>query len=230
MTTATHGNPIILLVHGAWHGAWCWEKLVPELTDQGWRVLTVDLPSASSDPANTAGMYDDARAIRRCLDGVDAPVTVLAHSYGGLPATEAAATATNVSRLVYLAAFQLDEGDSLASQSGGQLPTGDTGILPVPEDPAKHFYGDAVSEDADRAARRLVPQTVKSFSESLTEPVWKTVPSSYIICEQDEILPPALQEAMAARADRSYRLSSSHSPFLSMPGDLARLITTDADR
>ncbi len=56
---------------------------------------------------------------------------------------------------------------------------------------------------------------------------WKTVPSSYIICEQDEILPPAFQEAMSARSERSYRLSSSHSPFLSMPAVLASLITTD---
>ncbi|POX63494.1 alpha/beta hydrolase [Streptomyces sp. Ru62] len=230
MTTATHDNPAILLVHGAWHGSWCWEKLVPELTAQGWRVLTVDLPSTSAEPGNTAGMYDDARAVRACLDGIEGPVTVLAHSYGGLPATEAVATATNVSRLIYLAAFQLDAGDSLAGLSGGQLPSGDTGTLPVPEGPSKRFYGDAAPEDADRAARRLVPQTVRSFSEPLTEPAWKTVPSTYIICEQDEILPPALQETMAARAERSYRLPSSHSPFLSMPAELARLITTDTDR
>ncbi|MEU8836313.1 alpha/beta hydrolase [Streptomyces sp. NBC_01550] len=227
MTTAVHGKPVILLVHGAWHGAWCWEKLVPELTALGWHVITVDLPSASANPDDNAGMYDDARAVRACLNGIDGQVTVLAHSYGGVPVTEAAATATNVDRIVYLSAFQLDEGDSLAGMSEGQMPSGDTGTLPVPESPAKHLYGDASQEDADRATQRLVPQTVKSFSEPLTAAAWKTVPSSYIICEQDEILPPAFQEAMSARSERSYRLSSSHSPFLSMPAVLASLITTD---
>ncbi|MFF1838211.1 alpha/beta fold hydrolase [Streptomyces sp. NPDC058231] len=109
---------------------------------------------------------------------------------------------------------------ALADLSGGQIPNGDTDMLPVPAEPSKCLYSDAAVEDADRATERLVPQTVKSFSEPLTATAWKTVPSTYIICEQDEILPPAFQEAMSARSDRSYRLSSSHSPFLSMPPPL----------
>lgn len=230
MTTAVHGIPVILLVHGAWHGAWCWEKLVPELTATGWHVITVDLPSASADPDNPAGMYDDARVIRACLDGIDGRVTVLAHSYGGVPATEAAAGATNVDRIVYLSAFQVDEGESIAGLSGGQIPSSVIGTLPVPAEPSKHLYSGAAAEDADRAAERLVPQTVKSFSEPLTSVAWKTVPSSYIICEQDEILPPAFQEGMSARSGRSHRLSCGHSPFLSIPAELAELITTDAGR
>ncbi|WP_433455114.1 alpha/beta hydrolase [Streptomyces sp. CA-142005] len=228
MTSAETNQPAILLVHGAWHGAWCWEKLAPELTALGWRVATVDLPSASADPENTAGMYDDARVVHERLAGIDGPVTVLAHSYGGLPATEAAAGAANVSRLLYLSAFQLDEGDSLAGQSGGQLPSGDTGTLPANEDPVNYFYADVAPEDAERAAARLVRQTVKSFSEPLTVATWKAVPSSYILCEQDQALPLAFQEAMAVRSKRSYRLPTSHSPFLSAPARLARLITTDA--
>ncbi|WP_055589130.1 alpha/beta fold hydrolase [Peterkaempfera griseoplana] len=227
MASADNDQPTILLVHGAWHGAWCWEKLVPELTALGWRVATVDLPSSSPDPENPAGMYDDARAIRERLAGLDGPVTVLAHSYGGVPVTEAAAGAVGVSRLVYLAAFQLDQGDSLAGQSGGQLPSGRTGTLPAPGDPVNYFYADANPEDAERAAARLVLQTVKSFSEPLTQVAWQTVPSTYIVCEKDQALPPAFQEAMASRSERSYRLSSSHSPFLSAPAELARLITAD---
>ncbi|MFI6360049.1 alpha/beta hydrolase [Streptomyces sp. NPDC050743] len=228
MTSAENNQPAILLVHGAWHGAWCWEKLAPELTALGWRVATVDLPSASADPENTAGMYDDARVIHERLAGIDGPVTVLAHSYGGLPATEAATSTANVSRLLYLSVFQLDEGDSLADQSGGQLPIGDTGTLPANEDPVNYFYADAAPEDAERAAARLVRQTVKSFSEPLTAATWKAVPSSYIMCEQDQALPLAFQEAMAVRSERSYRLPTSHSPFLSAPARLARLITADA--
>ncbi|MER7944414.1 alpha/beta hydrolase [Streptomyces sp. NPDC094458] len=228
MTTAVHGKPAILLVHGAWHGAWCWEKFVPELTARGWHVVTVELPSASADPEDNAGMYDDARVIRTCLDGIEGRVTVLAHSYGGVPVTQAAASADNVDRIVYLSAFQLDEGDSLVGLSEGQMQSGDTGTLPVPDDPAKHLFGDVPAEDAARATQRLVPQSLKSFSEPLTAVAWKTVPSSYIVCEQDEILPPAFQEAMSARSERSYRLPSGHSPFLSMPAELAELITDEA--
>lgn len=229
MTTAVHGKPTILLVHGAWHGAWCWDKLVPALTAQGWHTLTVDLPSASMGSNETAGMYDDARVIRARLEEVDGPVTILAHSYGGVPVTEAAASAPNVSRILYLAGFQLDEGASLVSESGGQLLNGDTGTLPVPDNPAKALFSDITAEEADRAVQRLVPQSIRSFSEALTAAAWKTVSSRYIVCEHDEMLPPAYQESMGKRADRLYRLPSGHSPFLSMATDLAELITADAD-
>lgn len=230
MTTAVNGKPTILLVHGAWHGAWCWDKLIPELAAQGWRTVTVDLPSAALHSNNTAGMYDDARAVRACLDDIEGPVTVLAHSYGGVPVTEAAATAPNVSRILYLAGFQLSEGDSLVSESGGQLPSGDTGTLPVPDNPSKVLFGDVTEEDAGRAVRRLVPQSIRSFSEPLTVAAWRTVSSRYIVCEKDEMLPPAYQESMATRAGRLYRLPSGHSPFLSMATELAALVTADADQ
>lgn len=230
MTTEDLSKPTILLVHGAWHGAWCWEALVPELIALGWRVATVDLPSASADPADNAGMYDDARAVREQLAALDGPVTVLAHSYGGLPATEAVAEASHVSRLVYLAAFQLDEGDSLAGQSGGHLPVADTGTMPVQENTSEQYYGGVAPEDAERAVARLVPQTLKSFGEPLTRAGWRTVPSSYIVCTDDAALAPAFQETMALRAERTYRRAWSHSPFLSAPAELAALITSDAGR
>ncbi|MDX3076181.1 alpha/beta fold hydrolase [Streptomyces sp. MI02-7b] len=230
MTTTDNSTPTILLVHGAWHGAWCWEALVPELTALGWRVATVDLPSASADPADNAGMYDDARAVRERLAALDGPVTVLAHSYGGLPVTEAVAQAPHVSRLVYLAAFLLDEGVSLAGLSDGQIPSGDSGSVPLPGEPGDILYGGVAPEDADRAVARLVPQSLKSFSEPLTAAGWKTVPCSYIVCEDDKALAPAFQETMALRAERSYRRAWSHSPFLSAPAELAALITADADR
>ncbi|MGV9454453.1 alpha/beta fold hydrolase [Streptomyces sp. NPDC003635] len=229
MSSALLNVPVILLVHGAWHGSWCWELLAPELTSLGWRVETVDLPSASADPRNTAGMYDDARVVRAKLAGLDGPVTVLAHSYGGLPVTEAGA-APHVSRLVYLSAFQLDEGDSLSGLSGGALPSGETGTLPAHEDARNHLYADVRDDVARRAVDRLVPQTVKSFSEPLTTAAWKSVPSTYIVCEQDRAVDPGLQEQLAARSERSYRIAAGHSPFLSLPVELARLITKDAEQ
>lgn len=233
MTIADNSRPAILLVHGAWHGAWCFDRLVPELTALGWRVETVDLPSASADAANTAGMYDDARAVRERLDAVEGPVTVLAHSYGGIPVTQAAADAPNVSRIVYLSAFMLDEGDSIDGMSGGKISGAGVDSLSAHEhyeDARAAFYGDVAPQDAEEATARLVLQTARSFCEPLTAAAWKTVPSTYIVTEQDTALAPEFQEAMAARAERVHRLPSGHSSFLSMPAELAKLVTADAGR
>ncbi|MPY30190.1 alpha/beta hydrolase [Streptomyces adustus] len=224
MSADKYSQPTILLVHGAWHGAWCWDKLVPELKARGWDVATVDLPSASAEAEQTAGMYDDARVIREKLAAIPGPVAVVAHSYGGIPATEAAAGADNVSRLIYLAAFQLEEGDSLANQSGGALPVGDTGTLPPNPEHREYFYNGVTDEDAAWAAERLVPQSIKSFSEPLTATSWKNVESSYIACELDNALPLAFQQGMAARSGKTYQLPSGHSAFLSMPDELAETI------
>lgn len=157
MSADNAARPTLLLVHGAWHGPWCWDRLTPHLEARGWHVRTVQLPSASADPALNAGMYDDARAIREALHSMDGRVSVLAHSYGGIPATEAAGDTGNVDRLVYLSAFQLDMGDSLAGQSGGQLPAGDHGTIPPNPEPLEYFYNGAPAADADWAAKQLVP-------------------------------------------------------------------------
>ncbi|MYV45578.1 alpha/beta fold hydrolase [Streptomyces sp. SID2888] len=171
-------------------------------------------------------MYDDAREIRHRIDAFPDPVTVLAHSYGGIPATQAAVGAPNVERLVHVSAFQLDEGDSLASLSGGRVPAGTSGTLTPHEDPHRFFYTDVTQEVADdAAAARLVLQTLTSFNEPLTGAAWKDIPSTYVVCEKDQAIPPQLQEAMAERSTQKYRLPSSHSPFLSMPAELARIVT-----
>jgi pimeloyl-ACP methyl ester carboxylesterase len=224
----------VVLVHGAWHGSWCWEKLIPELSAKRWNVLTVDLPSASAGSDGHAGMYDDAGAIRECVERVDGPVVVVAHSYGGMPATEAAARAANVSHLIYLSAFQVEEGESLASTvrtHGGSLPAVDNGTMQPPgENAIGLFYGGASKEDAARALARLVPQTVRSFDEQLTSAAWKTIPSVFVVCEQDQAIPAAMQDSMATRATTVHRLDSDHSPFLSMPASLAQVISNSTDR
>jgi Alpha/beta hydrolase family len=219
----------LLLVHGAWHGPWCWEELTPALEGHGWNVHVVDLPSASSDSADNAGMYDDARTIRDHLDQIDGEAVIVAHSYGGIPVTQAAAGASNVAQIVYLAAFQLDVGDALVGAVDDPLPIGDSGTMQPPPDPIAMLYGDVAPDVADRAVALLVPQTVRSFNEQLTEAAWRTVPSVYLVCERDGALPVALQESMATRATTVHRLPSEHSPFLSMPDELARLLSAVAD-
>lgn len=224
--TAGTARPAFLLVHGAWHGAWCWDALRTALDAAGWRSHAVDLPSsaAHSDGARPAGLREDAAAIRDHLRRIDGPVVTVAHSYGGAPTTEAVAGAANVVRAVYLAAFQLDAGESVFSFLGTPAPNDDSGRTPPSPDARRLYYTDVPAAEADRAAARMTPQSVRSFTQPVTTAGWRTVPSSYIVCERDQALEPARQHELAARADTVHRLPSSHAPFLSMPGELAALL------
>ncbi|MFJ6620774.1 alpha/beta fold hydrolase [Kitasatospora sp. NPDC091335] len=230
--TAGPDRPAFLLVHGAWHGAWCWDAVRAALDAEGWRSHAVDLPSsapvgsvpARSDGTRPAGLAEDAAAVRDHLRRIDGPVVVVAHSYGGAPVTEAIAGAPNVVRAVYLAAFQLDAGESLFSFLGTPAPADDTGHTPPDEDARQVFFADVPGAEADRAVARLTPQSVRSFTEPVRTAGWRTVPSSYVVCEHDRALEPSRQRVLAARADTVHRLPSSHSPFLSMPGELAALL------
>jgi pimeloyl-ACP methyl ester carboxylesterase len=109
-------TPSLLLVHGAWHGPWAWRQLIDQLPDID--VHTVALPTSGDDPAMLGDLYDDAAVVSAAVAAVSGPVVVVAHSYGGAPVTQALADADNVRRIVYLAAFQPDVGDSLFSSAG----------------------------------------------------------------------------------------------------------------
>ncbi|WP_171116866.1 MULTISPECIES: alpha/beta fold hydrolase [Streptomyces] len=225
MTADGVPRPTLLLVHGAWHGSWCWSSLTKVLDARGWRTRTVDLPSAGHD----AGLQDDARAVLDELRRIDGPAVVVAHSYGGIPVTQAVAQAGNVAHVVYVAAYQLDAGESLLGFHGAPVPSEPHGFQAVRDNPVALFYGDVPGPEAEAAAARLVPQSTRSFSDSLTQAGWRAVPSTYVICEHDRALPPRHQEELAARSGAVHRIASGHSPFLSMPAQLAALITEIAD-
>jgi pimeloyl-ACP methyl ester carboxylesterase len=214
--------PIVLLVHGAWHGSWCWVPLAAELAALGWETRVVDLPTVVRP--GVTDLYDDARAVRAEIDRVGGPVTVLGHSYGGVPATEGAAGARNVSRLIYLSAYQLDAGESVASITQTPPPPPSITTMPAPEELLKTLYTGVAEEQSSDAIARLRPQSVRSFTDQVRTAAWKTIPSTYIVCDQDEVVPPGFQQIMAARAQQVLRLSSGHSPFLSQPAELARMI------
>lgn len=226
---ADTGRPTFLLVHGAWHGAWCWDPVRAALDADGWRSHAVDLPSANPpasrpDGARPVGMLDDADAIRDSLRRIDGPVVVIAHSYGGVPTTEAIADAANVVEAVYLAGFQLDAGESIFTFLGKPVPDDGTDHAPPYEDARRILFDDVPEADAARAVARLRPQSVRSFAEKVTTAGWRTVPSSYVVCDRDQALEPSRQRELATRADSVHRLPSSHSPFLSMPRQLATLL------
>jgi pimeloyl-ACP methyl ester carboxylesterase len=219
--------PSLLIVPGGWYKPDHFGLLVEELSDIDVHVVT--LTSSGDDPALLGDMYADAEVIARAAAAIDGPVVVLAHSYGGIPTTQAFPSASNVRRLIYLAAFQLCPGESLLSAGGGLMPWsrlhhGAGGDYVEAMTPMTVFYNDVDDVTARRAVRQLGYQSYASMSQQLTEAAWKVIPSTYVVCEEDNAISVADQELFAKRADEVQRLSASHSPFLSQPAALARLI------
>ncbi|MFI6732521.1 alpha/beta hydrolase [Nonomuraea sp. NPDC050451] len=212
----------VMLVHGAWHQPSSWARLEAELHALGYGTRTPGLPSAGEHP--TAGMHDDAAVLAAELASIAGPVMLLGHSYGGIPITEAAARASNVVRLIYLAAYMPDKGQSMYAIHGLPDPEDTSGLFPRSDEPRVSLYGDLPDEEAEQAVSKLVNQTIRSFAEKVDVAAWRSIPSTYIITEQDKAIPLALQEQMAAQAAETRRLPGGHSPFLSQPRRLATLI------
>lgn len=216
-------RPTLLLVHGAWHGAWAWDTARGILQERGWRVETVELPTVNADDPVGLHLVDDATAVADAIAAIEGPVAVIAHSYGGVP-TSQGATADNVTTIVYVAAFALDAGESLLAAVGGEAPSWWNVAGPLvtagteQEPPVSLFFHDVDPVVAADAVARLRPQSRLAFEEPLTRAAWHDKPSTFIIAEQDAIVPPSAQEALAARAgSRVVRMDTSHSPFLSQP-------------
>jgi pimeloyl-ACP methyl ester carboxylesterase len=215
-------RPTIVLIHGAWHGPWCWDKLRTALHTSGWETTAPRLrsvPMSATQPA--AGLHDDVAALLDQVDHIDGPVALVAHSYAGMPATQIAALRPEkISQLIYLAAYVPQAGDSLFDIHGMAIPNDVTGTVPVPDDPIAMFYADVDRATASAAVARLKPQSLRSWTERV-EYVDVRLPTTYLLCENDQALPTPMQEAFAAHTDRVERLDSGHSPFLSQPQELA---------
>jgi len=227
-----------LLVHGAWHGAWCWREVVPRLEAMGHRAVALDLPGHGDDRTPIAQVTLQAYADRVCgaLDALTEPAIVGGHSMGGMVITQAAEQRPERTKaLVYLCAFLPRNGESLlelAQEDAGGL------VLPnlvVAEDGASAtvraeaikdaFYADCSDEQVALARSRLVPQAMAPLATpvAITEERFGRVPRVYIETRRDCAIPLALQRKMhAASPCRSVvTMDTSHSPFFSAPGDLA---------
>lgn len=223
-------RPTLLFVHGAWHGSWCWDRVVPILADRGWSIRTVDLPTVHAPDKESRGLADDATAVATAIDAIEGPVVVVAHSYGGVPTTQGA-TDPRVVHIVYIAAFVLDEGESLLGAVGGVAPDWwhvDGALTTAGDDvqtPQQLFFADLEPADADDAASRLTAQATRPLDEPVTTVAWRGRPTTYIVTEHDAVFPLEAQLALAARSEsEAPRLASSHSPFLSRPDEVAAII------
>jgi pimeloyl-ACP methyl ester carboxylesterase len=217
-------RPVALLVHGAWHGAWAWANVERELTTRGWVVHTIDLHSVAERGSPRSGLYHDAWAVRQRIEEIGVPVVVVAHSYGGAVVTQGTDNLPNVRHIVYVCAFALDVGESILGLAGTKpdwwIVEGET---MTPDNPRAVFYHDVEQQEADRATARLLPFSYVAVIQTLTAAAWRSVSSTYIICDYDAAIG-AAQELLAKRATHTRHLPSSHSPMMCMPSDLTDLI------
>lgn len=213
--------PELVLVHGAWHGAWAWEQLLPVLAERGWTAGAVELPSAGSK----AGVAADGEALRARLDATPAPKVVVGHSYGGTVITQAGAHDTVVG-LAYVCAARPDVGDVVWKDphSPEEVPywirVDDEEEACFAEDSRKILYNDCPEDIVAAAQARLRGQSLASFLEPVTAAAWRERPYAYLICEIDNCVPAEAQEELAEGAGHIERLEASHSPFMSRPADV----------
>ena len=230
-----------LLVHGAWHGAWCWHKLAPRLAAGGARVIAPDLPSMGDDvtPPNVITLDYWARFIADLAERESAAVTLVAHSRGGIVASRAAELVPErIRRIVYVAAYLLPARATLAAAARSDADS----LIPSNMIPASSgltctvdarvvrdaFYGRCSDEDAARAQARLSPEPLKPLVTPLdiTAERYGRVPRAYVETRFDNVITHGAQRRMQAAlpCDPVFTLDTDHSPFLSQPEALARIL------
>jgi pimeloyl-ACP methyl ester carboxylesterase len=222
MTQKAH----VMLIHGAWADGSCWAKVILLLQAKGISVTAAQIPLTS--------LSDDIAVTKRLLSMQKEPTVLVGHSYGGAVITGAAASAPHVKALVYITAFGLDEGESLESLSKqGPPSTGSPAITPDGlgylwinrEKYHASFVADATADEAAVMAAVQRPLSIASFTEKEGAPAWKHIPSWYLLCTEDRMIPPPAQEFLAKRMKATIRsVASSHAAFMAYPQEVANII------
>ena len=230
------------LVHGAWHGGWCWQYLIPELEARGHRAVAMDLPT--EDPQ--AGAEGYAAIVRRALDSFDEDVVLVGHSLAGLT-IPVVASLRPVRHLIYLCAIIPRPGAAWDDVAAEQPPFGHyqsstpavghpDGSASCPEERAVElFYHDCPADRARWAAGLLRRQNWRVSQEITPLAAFPDVPASSILCTGDRVVDPAWSRAAAqgVLGVRPIELSGGHSPFLAQPARLADVLhglATDSRR
>ena len=219
-------KPNIVLVHGAWADGSSWSSVIERLQANGFRVIAPQFPMTA--------LADDVARLRQVLAFQDGPTIVVGHSYGGQIMTSLGDNAPNVVGLVYIAAFGLDEGESLGAllAQGPVTPalknvfTDKQGFSWLSEDDfVNHFAADV--DPVQAKVMYAVQQALagSAFSDVMGTPAWKSLPSWYLVAKDDQAIPPEAETQFAQRMGATVvEVASSHVAMVSHPDAVVGLI------
>jgi len=224
-------RPNIVLVHGAWADGSSWSSIIERLQADGFDVTA---PQFALGP-----LADDVARLRQVLRLQDGPTIVVGHSYGGQIMTALGEDAPNVAGLVYVAAFGLDEGESLQALLAQGPPTPALANLSIDASgygwvPEQDFV-DHFAADVDPVWARVMhavqqPIALAALGEVIGTPAWRRLPSWYLVAQNDEAIPPDAERHFALRMGATtVEVASSHVPMVSRPDEVAALIQRAAD-
>jgi pimeloyl-ACP methyl ester carboxylesterase len=239
-----------ILIHGAWHGAWCWKKVVPLLEAKGNRVLAFDLPSHGEDktPASNVTLNDYVQKVVAVANAQTGPVILVGHSMAGVVIAQAAEVVgkKKVAKLIFLDAFMPRNGESVFAladkaaahnKAANKQETGPSlkeslilsddkkACMLNPENVTQLFFHDCSREDIAFAKAHVGWQSMAGLATpvSVTEDRYGAVPKVYILCtEAKDLDKNSLVQNLPCQ--KVYKLASSHSPFFSMPEKLVEIL------
>ena len=224
-SSASTAKPTILLVHGAFADGTGWQNVIPLLQRDGYTVIAVQNPLTS--------FSTDVESTKRVIDAQQGSVVVVGHSYGGAVMTDAAASASKVKALVYIAAFAPEAGEAVGaflekypSPLGSALRPDAAGFLYVDRGRFREIF----ASDLPEAQVRVIAATQKpiigtAFGAVVTQVAWKNIPSWYVVAQEDKAVNPELQRFYAKRMGaKIVELKGSHALFASRPREIARVI------
>jgi pimeloyl-ACP methyl ester carboxylesterase len=219
--------PNIVLVHGAWADGSCWSGVIKNLQADGYNVVAPQFPHTSLD--------DNVARLRQVLARLEGPTVIAGHSYGGQIITALGADLPDVKALVYVAAFGLDEGESIGQllAQGGPPPAALANLdidaqgydwLPK-DDFVGHFAADMPETEAAYMYAVQQPLAASTLEDVIQEPAWKHAPTWYIVAQNDEAIPPDGERLFAGRMGATTtEIASSHVVMTSHPDEVADII------
>jgi len=226
-----HARPNIVLVHGAWAEGSSWSSVIERLQADGYHVTAPQFPLTS--------LADDVARLRHVLALQDGSTVIAGHSYGGQVMTALGDDAPNVVGLVYIAAFGLDEGESLGGLLAQGPPTpalahqfvDEQGFVWLTEDDfVNHFAGDVDPVRAKLLYAVQQPLAASAFNDVMTVPAWKWLPSWYLVAQDDQALPADVERMFANRMNATtIEVPSGHLAMVSHPAEVAKLTETAAE-
>src|SRR6266404_316689 len=218
-------KPTIVLIHGAFADGTSWRHVIPILERDGYNVVAVQNALAS--------LAGDLETTKRVIDAQAVPLVVVGHSYGGAVITGAAAGNPNVKALVYIAAFAPEAGEPIgvygekySAPLGAALKPDAAGFLYIDRARFREvFCADVPATEASVMAATQKPIIGSAFGASVDQAAWKTIPSWYLVTQDDRAINPDLERFYAKRMGaKTTEIKSSHVPFISHPAEVARLI------